>query len=1013
MVNPTDIPKPRRPPRAPPAPTPKHSLFPASIAASITQSCGRLSPAFADDVSRVPGKTTVFLPERADSPFELEEAHTGVRLSARLVGARSVTSEVSQGYVVYRDALPNGVDIIHVPTPTGTEDLLTISGPETNSVSYNVELGAKIAGLRLFANTLEFVDSEGMPRLRVSPPYLLDANLKRYDATLTLTGCTADTSVAPPWAHAVHAPGAKSCTLVVSWKDATLAHPALLDPSWSSTASLATARSGHVAGLLGDGTVLVAGGSTAQSLLASAERFRLQADGTGAWAAAAPMKTSRLYALSAAQPNRFYVINGYDNYFCTNRGSAEFFSTSTNDWTFTGPEVSPFRFRDQNGTATLLADGRILVVGGDSCDDGLPQNWVDIYDPLLDRWTSGPDLPAPRGEHAAVRAADGRVLVVGGREAVDYYNPDFVAPTFLFDPNQNQWFNGPPLNHGRIYHGIASLSATSLDVLVFGGWGDDFASPTLRWTGGSSFRTLPPGSGRSWDLETGWTVLRDGSVLGVWGFYGTYRDAEIFNPSTEQWSSTGAVAAVSRFEFTVTDLGTKALVAGGADSISGVPRAQADLYTYATSPPSSQFCGDGIRDPVREECDLGDAVPVRDLCSTDCRVRDRLALAQPPSDAATLPTRTLGEGRHPVAITASGAIGIVLVEPEAKPLRLSMTTYSPEGIASDVAIPISTGSMPLMGSHPVIASLPSGKFAVAYTDFQGDGDKLGVALRMVDPPNAPTGSPAHANTTTVFSQYDPDLIATSTGLVVAWVDDANAASAPDIKYRTFGFDLMPTSGEQALATTVASEGNVALAPWGTGWAAAWRAGVSGVESIEIQSGSTHWSVGPFLPGPSDVRPALAELDATHLLVVYAEGFDPAETGVSNDSHLRAAVLDLAAPGTAAAFDVPAMVPEAAGLSQDQPNAMRVGNRVFIAWRTSAAPGNANGENLWLKEVTWNGTSLDLGITEIALPRLPTHRTGNQRRPALAAGSLAPPVNNSSPRSTISGSSSVPAREAAT
>jgi len=342
-----------------------------------------------------------------------------------------------------------------------------------------------------------------------------------------------------------------------------------------------------------------------------------------------------------------------------------------------------------------------------------------------------------------------------------------------------------------------------------------------------------------------------------------------------------------------------------------------------------------------------------------------------------------------VAITASGAIGIVLVEPEAKPLRLSMTTYSPEGIASDVAIPISTGSMPLMGSHPVIASLPSGKFAVAYTDFQGDGDKLGVALRMVDPPNAPTGSPAHANTTTVFSQYDPDLIATSTGLVVAWVDDANAASAPDIKYRTFGFDLMPTSGEEALATTVASEGNVALAPWGTGWAAAWRAGASGVESIEIQSGSTQWGVGPFLPGPSDARPALTELDATHLLVVYAEGFDPAETGVSNHSHLRAAVLDLAAPASAAAFDVPAMVPEAAGLSQDQPNGMRAGNRIFIAWRSSAAVGNANGEDLWLKEVTWNGTALDLGMAEISLPRSTAHRTGNQRRPALAAGPLAP------------------------
>jgi len=68
--------------------------------------------------------------------------------------------------------------------------------------------------------------------------------------------------------------------------------------------------------------------------------------------------------------------------------------------------------------------------------------------------------------------------------------------------------------------------------------------------------------------------------------------------------------------------------------------------------------------------------------------------------------------------------------------------------------------------------VPGGKYAVAYTDFNGDGDELGIALRIVDPEIAPTGTPAHANATTIFSQYDPDVIATSSGLVLAWVDDS-------------------------------------------------------------------------------------------------------------------------------------------------------------------------------------------------------------------------------------------------
>src|SRR6266545_4910436 len=201
---------------APPSgkrPTEKHSLFPASVAASVTQECGRLSPVFATDISGIPGRTTVTFPEHADSAFELEETQTGLRVAVRLVGARPVAGERSQGYVIYENALPDGIDIIHVPQPTGTEDLLMIDGPETTSVSYKIELGDKVAGLRLLANTLELLDSKGMPRLRVSPPYLLDAKLERHEASLALSGCTADTSAAPPWDHPPKAAGAKSCTL--------------------------------------------------------------------------------------------------------------------------------------------------------------------------------------------------------------------------------------------------------------------------------------------------------------------------------------------------------------------------------------------------------------------------------------------------------------------------------------------------------------------------------------------------------------------------------------------------------------------------------------------------------------------------------------------------------------------------------------------------------------------------------------------------------------------------------
>jgi hypothetical protein len=191
-------------------------------------------------------------------------------------------------------------------------------------------------------------------------------------------------------------------------------------------------------------------------------------------------------------------------------------------------------------------------------------------------------------------------------------------------------------------------------------------------------------------------------------------------------------------------------------------------------------------------------------------------------------------------------------------------------------------------------------------------------------------------------------------------------------------------------STSASEGDVALAPWGSSWAAAWRSDDNGVETLQVRSGGSTWSIGPYLPGPVGSRPALAEFDSGHLLVVYTEGTDPEDTGVANSSKLRVAVLDAAVTGAATPLDVPGTL--APGLPQDQPNAVRVGSQVFIAWRTSSPveidAGSATGEELWLKAIGWNG-ALDLSTPELPIPRASTHRAGDQRLPALAAGSLAP------------------------
>jgi hypothetical protein len=64
-------------------------------------------------------------------------------------------------------------------------------------------------------------------------------------------------------------------------------------------------------------------------------------------------------------------------------------------------------------TMSTLKNGLILVAGG-RCGSADAIAVSELYDPATKRWWPAADLQDPRGYHAAVVLADGRVLVAGG-----------------------------------------------------------------------------------------------------------------------------------------------------------------------------------------------------------------------------------------------------------------------------------------------------------------------------------------------------------------------------------------------------------------------------------------------------------------------------------------------------------------------------------------------------------------------------------------------------------------------
>jgi cysteine-rich repeat protein len=400
--------------------------------------------------------------------------------------------------------------------------------------------------------------------------------------------------------------------------------------------------------------------------------------------------------------------------------------------------------------------------------------------------------------------------------------------------------------------------------------------------------------------------------------------------------------------------------------------------------PVVPVCGDGIRAPATEECDDGNAAD-GDSCSTACGVTAVGAAPRSiPSEGPPAYARTLGDGRHPIAAGDLG-FAVAFVEKDST-ASIAMTPFTPLGVSRG-ARAISAGTSALPTSDPVLAALPGGRYAAAWTDLAGaqpgDGDALGVALRWVDPSGA-LGVVTHANVGTAFNQYSPDILFDGSEVVVAWVDESKLETKLDIRYRRFSPALAPLGGEEVLAVTADAESDVALAAFSGSWAAAWRVATDAGETIRVRAkqSNVEWTVGPFTPGPAGVKPALVALDDAHLLVVFVQGVDVDADGAIDTSTLSAAVLDRAAPGSAPFAEV-------AGTSgASRPSAAFVNGSVYLAWESRGHAGASAGKHVWLKEAPW-GAALDWSRAEVPLPREASHRVGDQERGALCASPLVP------------------------
>lgn len=230
-------------------------------------------------------------------------------------------------------------------------------------------------------------------------------------------------------------------------------------------------------------------------------------------------------------------------------------------------------------TATLLPDGQVLIVGGET-SVGVPTASVELFDPREGTFRTLAALPTPRSHHIAALLPSGKVLIAGGGRSSGhgrtYPCDDVTASSLLYDPVQESVVAAAPMGVARSFAEATVLPGG--EVLVVGGGGGTYHAGNalladalfsaeifredLGWRSAGAmntsryFHTLSP--------------LPGGDVLVVGGANETnasFKSAERFVVATGQFAPAGSMQTEDRFRHAAASLRDgRVLIAAGKQS---------------------------------------------------------------------------------------------------------------------------------------------------------------------------------------------------------------------------------------------------------------------------------------------------------------------------------------------------------------------------------------------------------------------------------------------------------------
>jgi Protein of unknown function (DUF1566)/Kelch motif len=266
---------------------------------------------------------------------------------------------------------------------------------------------------------------------------------------------------------------------------------------------------------------------------------------------------------------------------------AELYHPSSASWSLTG-SVSVNESRTIH-TSTLLPNNKVLMIGGSDMVSNGVLGTAEIYAPLAFTWTQTTSMAASRYGHTATLLASGKVLVIGGctgGPASTNANCG-LATAEIYDPSLGTWSAAASLPSARLAHTATVLN--NGEILVAGGVTNNLGNSVLSssliynpttglWRATNNNLTTARYHQQATLLTNGMVLVSGG--LSATGVANALASAELFDPATGLWSPTASMSA-ARYGHTQTLLPSNQTLVTGGRNISGYLSSN-ELYNLNT-----------------------------------------------------------------------------------------------------------------------------------------------------------------------------------------------------------------------------------------------------------------------------------------------------------------------------------------------------------------------------------------------------------------------------------------------